>query len=691
MNTLWLDIETRSAVNIHRCGGYKYLEDPSTEVILLGYALNEDPVEVIDLYRYDLAVWRDFRDRWAFADVIAAHNSQFERVAFNIHFPFLKANEKRWHDTMIKAYLHALPGSLGSLSEIFKLGEDEGKMKEGRELMLFFCAPIKNKTGKIEFRKPEDFPEKWEKFKEYNRLDVVAERAIDKKMPAWNMTEAEMSYWAMDRRLNDRGFRVDIDLAEKAIAALAKAKVERDAETQDITLGRVESATQRDAVLRAILDIYGVSLPDMQKSTIERRLEDPELPEEVKELLKLRLMSASTCGAKYQVLLDAVCQDGALHGTIQFGGAWRTMRDGGRMFQPQNLPRPPFKADIAEMCVSSLKEGWYPLMHDDTVKIATAALRGSIIAREGKKLVIVDLSSIEGRVLAWLAGEQWELDAYVDYDLGIGPDIYKLTYAKTFGIKVEDVSKDQRQMGKVLRLALGYGGGVGSFLTFSKTYNVNLERAFSTTRFAEWAWSKASDYFLYCKEKNKSRYGLSDDTFIACDAIKRMWRMANKSIMQFWWDLETAFKSAIEDANGRRYPAGKVSFSKSGNWVRLHLPSGRCINYPSPRIDKGGITYLGQHVYTHQWGRQQTNGGKLAGNSTQADSRDVFKHGCLLAEKAGYEPILFVHDENVTEVPDTPKYNVDGLRKFLCTVPKDHPGLPLNAAGFEAYRYGKDD
>ena len=696
MNILWIDLETRSKCNLTKCGVYRYATDPSTEIILFAYAWNSEPATVWDCYDSSEIPYF-LTTLWQKADRIGAHNSQFERTLLHYHMPWLEPHIKLWHDTMIKAYLHALPGALGDLCDIFKIAEDKSKVKEGRELMKFFCTPVtstKKGVVTLSFNDPKDYLDKWEQFKEYNRRDVEAERALDDKMPSWNMTEDEYKYWQMDQELNDRGIAVDTDLAEKAIAALAEAKNKRDELTQDLTLGQVESASQRDATLRAILNIYGVSLPDLTKSTIERRLQDPDLPEDVKELLRLRLVSASTCGAKYQVLLDSVCPDGRLHGTIQFGGAWRTMRDGGRLFQPQNLPRPPFKKVLADVCVDGLKNGWYSIIDPDTVKISSAALRGVIVADPGNKLVVVDLSSIEGRVLAWLAGEQWKLEAYLDYDLGMGKDMYVLTYAKTFGISPEDVNKDQRQMGKVLELALGYGGGIGAFITFSKVYNIDLEKSLLGATLDTDAIDGAYRYYEMVKDDKKRSYGLPEKTFITCDAIKRMWRKANPSIEQLWKDLESSMRSAIERPEGCVFKAGKLEFDRKGAWTRLKLPSGRYINYPAAKVisdDGEKLSYLGQNTYTRQWGWQFTYGGKLSENGTQAVSRDIFKHGSYNAWQDGYNPVLFVHDEDVTEVPNKEKYSAAGLVKHLSTAAKYYPGLPLNAAGFEALRYGKDD
>ncbi|MDH2999297.1 hypothetical protein A1D23_04155 [Chelonobacter oris] len=284
-----------------------------------------------------------------------------------------------------------------------------------------------------------------------------------------------MALWFLDQQINDRGVAVDYELAEAALRAVAKEQAELRRRAQEMTDGQVQSTTQRDALLAHILVQYGIDLPDLTMSSIERRLEDPDLPEPVKALLRNRLNSSGTATAKYRRLLQAASADGRLRGMLQFCGAGRTGRWAGRIFQPQNLPRPSMKQGDIDFGITALKADAADLIFDNVTALASSALRGGIVAPEGKKLVVSDLSNIEGRMLVWLAGETWKVRAFREFDNGSGYDLYKMAYAKSFRISPEAVTKEQRQIGKVMELGLGYGGGVGAFLNFARVYNLDLD------------------------------------------------------------------------------------------------------------------------------------------------------------------------------------------------------------------------
>lgn len=712
---LHIDIETRSRNNIKK-GTYKYAE--AAEITLFGYAWDDAPVEVIDCmldpeafdkiddilydaYLQDAECW--------------AHNAQFERVLLSKFF-FI-AKQLPWYCTKIKAYAHSLPGGLDKLSEIYKLPIDKAKGKEGKRLINLFCIPDK-KTGK--YNEPKDNPKDWADFIAYNKLDVEAERAIDKLMPSWNCSAQEWEYWFMDQKINDRGFAVDTELSTAAVNMVSEEKVIKDARTSELTDGAVSAATQRDKLLEYILKIHGVDLPDMTISTLTRRLEDPDLPDVVKELIALRMNASGTTTKKYQTLLDCVSEDGRLRGTLQFLGANRTGRWSGRIFQPHNLARPKFKNAVIEEGIAAIKGNYADLIYDDVKAIATSAIRGAIVAGPGKKLCVADLSSIEGRGLAWLAGEQWKLDAYAEYDafsaachtytgcdfkdlgeLGLKAflshwgkdvcyDMYVLTYARSFNVAPEAITKKQRQLGKVLELALGYGGGVGAIVTFSLAYNIDLEQL------ADDVWPTLPDHILdqaysfyeYSVKKGKT-YDLSEKVFVACDALKRMWRLANPMIVQYWADLEDAVRMVI--TTGSVEKVGACTIDKKGSWLRIKLPSGRYLSYAGIRLDGRSIKYLGVSHYSHQWGYQSTYGGKLAENITQAMCRDILANGMEAAEGRGYNVVLSVHDELLTETPDTEEFSSTNLSMLMSLNLFWSAGMPLNAAGFEAYRYKKED
>jgi DNA polymerase len=454
----------------------------------------------------------------------------------------------------------------------------------------------------------------------------------------------------------------------------------------------VSSATKRDAMLEHILAEYQVMLPDMQSSTLERRISDPDLPEGLKELLRVRLQATTTSVTKYKALVNATT-GGRLRGTLQFNGAGRTGRWAGRTFQPQNLSRvPKYLKKQWEDAVLAIKSGVVDLVYDNAMEVMGSLVRGCIIAPPGRKLVVSDLSNIEGRVLAWLAGESWKLQAFRDFDAGLGADLYKLAYAKAFGIHPDEVDDgDMRQVGKVMELALGYEGGVGAFLTFAAVYGIDLEAL------AEVAWAtipahileEAEGFYAWAVKQKRSTFGLSEKAFVVCDSLKRMWREAHHSTASFWKELQAACIDATENP-GVTIQCRKLKVRRDGAWLRIALPSGRALCYPYPQVRDGKLSYMGMNQYTRQWQRLGTYGGKLVENVTQAVARDIIAANMPAAEAAGYEIVLTVHDEDITETPDTPEFNPDGLAAIMSTRPAWAPDLPLAAAGFEGRRYRKD-
>lgn len=328
----------------------------------------------------------------------------------------------------------------------------------------------------------------------------------------------------------------------------------------------------------------------------------------------------------------------------------------------------------------------------NVMQVASNALRGLLVAPQGRKLVISDLSNIEGRGLAWEAGEQWKLAAFAAYDAGIGPDLYKLAYARSFTVKPDSVDKEQRQIGKVMELSMGYEGGVGAFVNMAAVYGLKLDKlaaaAVATTPaevLAEsartWEWAT----------KQRRTFDLPRDQYMVCDALKRLWRAAHPATTALWEQLAAGVRGAIA-APGTTHRAGPhVQIIRTGNWLRIRLPSGRSLCYPSPRLHEDeSISYMGMNQYSRVWSRLKTYGGKLAENITQAIARDVLAAAMPAIEAAGYRIVLTVHDEVITEAPDSDQFNADHLSSLLATNPSWAPGLPLAAAGFDGYRYRKD-
>ena len=738
------DLETFCPTPIN-AGTHKYAE--KAEVLLWPYALEDDIVKVWDRVNGRVHWCDDLSGLWADAPVkgmpvdLAAMLSDRDTLVWfqnGGHFDFVVLehdmpqaagliSKDRRRDTMVQAFAHSLPGSLEKLGTVLNIHEDKRKVADGKKLVRLFCMPQNEdfikKYGTDRATK-QTHPAEWQRFVEYAAGDIATMREARRLMPSWNYKGKQVELWHLDCVINMRGFAVDVELAEAAVRASDKEKAELAQQTQDATGGAVASATQRDELLAHILAEYGVDLPDMQSDTLERRLEDPNLPEGVKDLIRIRLQASRNSAAKFKRLLKGVSSDGRLRGCAQFRGAGRTGRWAHRLFQPGNMMRPTLSQEMIDLGILALKTDCADLIFSDVMELIGNTVRGSIIAPPGKKLVIADLSNIEGRVAAWLAGEEWKLQAFRDFDAGAGPDLYILAYAKSFNVPPESVPKKgpERQIGKVEELMFQYGGGVGAWLTGAATYGIDLEQMTEQVwdSLPQWAKIEAQDFLQWLYEKPrakyakvamkyeanseeelearfarvadeaKARFGLTERTFVACDAIKRLWRSAHPQISSYWKELEETVRSAME-APGVTFPCRKVKIRRDGAWLRIGLPSGRALCYPNPKIEKDGtLTYTGQDTYTRQWGRVHTYGGKLFENITQAVACDQLAECMPAVEEHGFAIVMHVHDELICEAEDRDLWNNHRLAALMCSDLGWNAGLPLAAAGFETYRYRKD-
>lgn len=683
---LYLDFETYSETPISH-GTYAYVQE--CEVMLAAWAIDDDSVQCWDATDTP-EIPDDLVKAIGAADTITAHNAVFDRNvlggALGIDTPIIQ-----WRCTLVKALAHALPAGLAELGDVLKTPQDKAKHKEGKALVQLFCKP-RPKNSKFRRATRLTHPEEWSRFIEYAKGDIDAMRMIDTLTPSWNYSGRELELYHLDQKINDRGMAIDLDLVAAAQRAVAGEQERLAGMADTLTEGVVGSATQRDALLQHLLEAHGVLLPDMQKDTIERRLADPELPEGVKELLRIRLQSTTTSTSKYRALARGVSRDGRLRGTLQFDGASRTRRAAGRTFQPQNLPsRGLLPAEEIATGIESMKLGCESLLFGgEVMKLASSAIRGSIIAAPGCKLVVADLANIEGRIQAWLAGEDWKIQAFRDYDAGIGPDMYKLAYARAFKISPEEVSKSQRQIGKVKELMLGYEGGVGAYLTGAATYGIDLDEMATLARpdIPLDVWAEATEFYDWMVKQKRSTFGLDKDTFIVCDSLKRLWRRQHSAIASLWKELGAGAKEAVA-CPGNTITCRKFKLRRDGGWLRIGLPSGRALCYPAPQVDEEGLSYMGKCQYTRKWKRIRTYGGKMFENACQSLARDVLYDAMPGIEAVGYGIVLTVHDEVVCEVPDDARFNPGHLSKLLATNHLWCPGLPLAAEGFEDYRYRK--
>jgi DNA polymerase len=691
MRILYGDTETYSECDLSKCGSARYAEDDSTEITIAQWALDDDEPTVWDCTANGRP--QAFIDLLLAPDtVLVFHNSSFDRAVIREVWGIDLPPEK-FLDTMVKALAHGLPGSLDKIGQIVGLEADLAKDKRGRELIMLFAKP-RPKNSILRRATRETHPKEWSEFLSYSRQDIIAMRAIDQRLPSWNYRPGhpELALWHLDQRINTRGIAVDTHLAESAIAAVAREQKRLKEEVNTATEGLVTNTSQRDNLLTFICAEHGVNLPDLKADTLRRRIDDPELPEAVKLLISIRLEATKTSTAKYKALLNAVNRNGRLCNSMQFAGASRTARWAHRLFQPGNMPRPDMKNPAIAEGIEALKANCADLFFENVMRLTANTVRGCIVAPPGKKLVIADLSNIEGRGLAFLAGERWKLKAFADFDAGIGEDLYKVAYGRSFNVDPKEAFGQKRQIGKVMELGLGYEGGVAAFLTFAVVYRmdlIELATAVYGTASPE-AMANALGMWKWAT-KMKRTLGLPENIYVACEILKRAWRDAHPNTTALWKAAGDSVRAAINNP-GQTFDIGEhLKARRDGAWLRIRLPSGRYLCYINPRVDDDGqITYFGVNQYTRQWGAIKTYGGKLVENCTQAFARDIMASAMQPIENAGYEIVLSVHDELLTETPDSPEFNTATLAGMMATAPTWAKGIPLAAAGFETTRYRKD-
>jgi len=697
---LWLDTETRSRVPI-RLGNVKYAT--GVEMTMLQYAVDDGPIIIIDMRSRKNAIGRKaelltLKAAILKSDEVWAHQAEFDRTVLDAT-KVLDIPERKWRCTAALARMHGLPGGLDKLCAIFKVPEQFAKLK-GKDIGEVFWKP--RKDG--EYNTPETRPKEWAKFLRYGGRDVEAMRYVWRKIPKWNATPRMWAVWRLDYRMNHRGVAMDLKLAASALEATTRAKSRMAARTAKLSKiqasglegddSAVEATTQRDRLLAYMAD-FGVTLPDLTADTVERRLEDESLPEHIKELLRIRQKASKASTAKYSRVLNQNVR-GRLFNLLVFCGAMRTGRWAGRTLQPQNLPRPKHTPAEIALAIKFFHSDAIELMDpEDIMGLASSCLRGLIVAGEGRRLVTSDLANIEGRFMAWIAGEDWKIAAYAAYDRGEGPDLYKVAYARPFGIDPNDIADEgdyRRQVGKVMELALQYYGGVGAFCSMAETYALRLDELAVTAwttipldvkREAQRLWLKAI--------KRRRTYGLPERTWVVCQSLVLLWRAAHPMVVAFWEALDNAVKDAIRSP-GKVFRAGdRISVDRIGNWLRIKLPSGRYLNYPAPRVKIDGWftsrSFIGVNPYTKQWGRISTYSGKDAENVCQGGCADILMDGLLAADEEGYNPVLSVHDEAITEPPDEDRYNDKHLSRLLVESSLWADGLPMAAKGSTSYRY----
>ena len=651
---LFTDIETYSGTDIKSAGAHKYMEDPDFEIIMIQYAWDNGPVRVLDMF--------DPADREELPDIIAglqdpdtikvAHNGMnFERNAYRRQFGFYCPPEE-WVDTMHLCAMNGLPMSLDAAGEA--LGVEHKKIKEGTALINYFCKPCKPtiSNGGRTRNLPHHAPDKWERFKAYGHGDVEAMRDIFNLLAGTQITPTEARLAALDARVNERGVMVDLELAEAAMAVDEAFTAEHSEELRRLTgLENPNSVAQ----LKTWLEAAGVSVDSLNKATVTDLLTEIKSPT-VRRVLELRQLLGKTSTTKYKAMTAAACEDHRVRGLLQYYGAGRTGRWAGRLVQVQNLPQNHLdKIDQVRELVKSRDLETLELCFDNVPDVLSQLIRTAFVAKDGHTFLVADYSAIEARVIAYLAGERWRMDVFA----GSGK-IYETSYAQAFNVPVASVKKGstERQKGKIMELALGYGGGVKALEAFGA-----------------------------------DKLGLTQDEMQ--DLVNR-WRMASPTIPRLWGRVEEAAKRALANP-GRRcavtHPAGAVTiYWRDKDALHCQLPSGRVLTYWGARLEeyKGrpSVVFMGQNQTTRKWEKTETWGGKLVENIVQAFARDCLAEALLRLDAEGYKTVFHVHDEIVAEAPDGSRW--EDMAEIMGQPIEWAPGLLLRADGYDTKFYKKD-
>lgn len=651
-----IDIETYSSVDLAKAGVYAYTEAPDFDILLIGYKYDdEDEVHVIDT----LAVDRDFDEelyefRQALTDpsiVKTAFNANFERTCL-AKWTGAAMPPEEWRCTMIKALTMGLPGNLADAGMALGLPEDKLKDPQGKALIRFFSKPCKptRTNGQRTRNLPAHDPEKWKLFIAYNRQDVVTEQEILKRLAVYKIPDAEQALWSLDQHMNDNGVKLDIPMVEKIVEYDTQRRQELQEEAQEITgLSNPNSLAQ----LKKWLASQGVEMASVTKDTIAEALAG-DLPENVRRMLEIRTALGKTSVAKYSTMLTAVCQDHRLRGILQFYGANRSGRWAGRLVQTHNLAKNSLPdLDLARELAAAGDFDTMQTLFGETAFVFSELIRTAFIPSDGCRFVVSDFAAIEARVISWIAGEEWRLEAF-----RAGKDIYCETASQMYKVPVVKHGENGhlRQKGKVAELACGYQGGIGAMKRMDKGGTIPEEEL---------------------------------------QAVVDAWRAANPKIPKLWRTCELAAKTAIEEHRTVRIAHG-IAFSYINGNLFIKLPSGRKLCYwdtrlkLDPRDGRDHIVYMGVNQETKQWGETETYGGKLVENIVQATARDCLAVAMTRVSELGYKIVMHVHDEMIVDVPNEDTKAPAVINDIMGQPIDWAPGLPLKGDTYETPFYKKD-
>lgn len=662
METISIDIETYSGNDLGKCGVYKYVQHPDFDILLFGYAVDGGAVCVVDLASGETlpeevltALSDETVTKWAF-------NSNFERVCLS---EWLRRNHPEyfrsysdegdtvgdyldphgWKCSMVWSAYMGLPLSLAGAGAV--LGLEEQKLKEGKDLIRYFCVPCKatKANGGRTRNLPEHDREKWKRFKSYNQRDVEVEMSIQEKLRNFPVPDFVWEEFWLDQEINDRGILLDMNLVENAILLDGISNDKLSDSMKEITgLENPNSVAQ----MKQWLSDQGIETESLGKKNVAKMIADKDVEEAVTEVLKLRLQLAKSSVKKYQAMRNAVCRNGRARGMFQFYGANRSGRWAGRIIQLQNLPQN--HMEDLEQARGLVKNGDYEalsMMYDSVPNVLSELIRTAFVSGDGNKLCVADFSAIEARVLSWLAGERWRMEVFVN-----NGDIYCASASAMFGVPVEKHGRNAelRQKGKIAELALGYGGSVGAL-----------------------------------KSMGALEMGLAEEEL---QPLVDSWRTANPNIVRFWWDVDRAVKKAVK----QREPSvlRGIRFECRSGMLFIALPSGRRLAYVKPRIGEnrfGGesVTYEGVGG-TKKWERIESYGPKFVENIVQAISRDIL---CYAMRTLSHCRICaHVHDELIIECRKD--VSLDAICEQMGRTPPWAEGLVLRADGYETLFYKKD-
>lgn len=651
-----VDIETYSSVDLTEAGVYAYTEAPDFDILLISYIFDdwgEDDVKTIDCFDADPDMMAEFCEALTDPQIVkTAFNANFERTCLAKWLQKPMPPEE-WRCTMVKALTLGLPGNLAGAGEALGLPAEKLKDPQGKALIQFFSKPCKptRTNGQRTRNLPEHDPAKWQLYKNYNRQDVVTEQEILRKLSIYKTPESEQQLWALDQHMNDNGVALDIPMVEKIVAYDTRRRQELQEEAQELTgLKNPNSLAQ----LKRWLAEQGMEMTSVTKDTITEALRDPELPSVVRRVLEIRTALGKTSVAKYSTMLVAHCRDHRLRGILQFYGANRSGRWAGRLVQTHNLA----KNSLPDLALARelAAEGDFDTMgtlFGETAFVFSELIRTAFIPSEGCRFIVSDFSAIEARVLAWIAGEEWVLEAF-----RAGKDIYCETASMMYHVPVEKhgANSHLRQKGKVAVLACGYQGGVGAMKRMDKGGSIPEDEL---------------------------------------QSVVDQWRQANSKVVKLWRTVELAARTAIEEHRTIRLKNG-IAFGYINGNLFIKLPGGRKLCYWNtrlkldPRDGREHIVYMGVNQETKQWGETETYGGKLVENIVQATARDCLAISMQRVAALGYNIVMHVHDEIIVDCPIEDTGAMERINACMAEPIPWAPGLPLRGDGYETPFYMKD-